>query len=73
MVDLKNVYYLMIQYAITDTKLYISVITLSPQYNAKLLQQLKSGFKGAINWNYNQPKVSTKKKLVLRLINQSKS
>ena len=52
----------MIQYAITDTKLYISVITLSPQYNAKLLQQLKSGFKGAINWNYNQPKVSTKKK-----------
>ena len=62
MVDLKNVYYLMIQYAITDTKLYISVVTLSSQDNAKLFQQLKSGFKRAINWSYNQPKVSPKRK-----------
>ena len=38
-------------FAITDTKLYVPVITLSQQDNAKLLQQLKSGFKRVINWN----------------------
>ena len=37
--------------AITETKLYVSVVTLSTQDNAKLLQQLKSGFKRTINWN----------------------
>ena len=38
-------------FAITETKLYVSVVTLSTQDNAKLLQQLKSGFKRIINWN----------------------
>ena len=38
-------------FAITATKLYAPVVTLSTQDNAKLLEQLKSGFKGAINWN----------------------
>ena len=33
------------RFAITDTKLYVPVVTLSTQENAKLLQQLKSGFK----------------------------
>ena len=37
--------------AITDTKLYVLVITLSQQDNSKLLQQLKSGLKRVINWN----------------------
>ena len=37
--------------AITDTKIYVPVVTLSTQENAKLLQQLKSGFKRAISWN----------------------
>ena len=37
------------KFAITETKLYIPVATLSTQDNAKLLQQLKSGFKRAIN------------------------
>ena len=36
-------------FAITDTKLYVSVVTLSTQENAKLLQQLKSGFKRVTN------------------------
>ena len=36
---------------ITDTKLYVPVVTLSTQDNAKLLQQLKSGFKRVVNWN----------------------
>ena len=38
-------------FAITDTKLYVSVVTLSTKKNAKLLQQLNSGFKRVINWN----------------------
>ena len=38
-------------FKITDTKLYVPVVTLSTQENAKLLQQLKSGFKRVINWN----------------------
>ena len=38
-------------FTITETKLYSPVVTLSTQDNAKLLTQLKSGFKRAINWN----------------------
>ena len=38
-------------FAITDTKLYLPVVTLSTQENTKFLQQLKSGFKRIINWN----------------------
>ena len=34
---------------ITDTKLYVPVVTLSTQDNAKLLEQLKSGFEKTIN------------------------
>ena len=37
--------------AITDTKLYVPVVTLSTQENTKFLQQLKSIFKRVINWN----------------------
>ena len=33
------------RFRITDTKLYVPVVTLSTQDNAKLFQQLKSGFK----------------------------
>ena len=38
-------------FTITDTKLYVPVVTLSTEENAKFLQQLKSGFKRVINWN----------------------
>ena len=38
-------------FEITYTKLYVPVVTLSPQENTKLLQQLKSGLKRIINWN----------------------
>ena len=41
-------------FIITDTKLYVPVVTLSTQDNAKLLQQLKSCFKRTINWNKYQ-------------------
>ena len=38
-------------FAITDTKLYVPVVTLSTQDNVKLLEQLKSGFKRTVKWN----------------------
>ena len=38
-------------FEITDTKLYVSVVTLSTQDNSRLLQNLTSGFKRVINWN----------------------
>ena len=38
-------------FKITDTILYVPVVTLSTKDNEKLLQQLGSGFKRAINWN----------------------
>ena len=43
-------------FEITDTKLYVPVVTLSTKENAKLLQQLNSGFKRIINWNKNLSK-----------------
>ena len=36
---------------ITDTKLYVPVVTLSKKDYIKLLEQLKSGFKKSIKWN----------------------
>ena len=43
-------------FSITDTKLYVPVVTLSSENIAKLLEQLKSGFKKTINWNNYQQK-----------------
>ena len=39
------------KFVITETRLYISVVTLSTQDNVKLLEKLKSGFKRTISWN----------------------
>ena len=46
-------------FTITDTKLSVPVVTLSTQDNAKLLKQLKSGFKRTIYWNKYQYKMKT--------------
>ena len=48
-------------FSITDTKLYVLVVTISIQDNAKLLEQLKSGFKWTINCNEYQSKVSSER------------
>ena len=47
------------KFVITDTKLYVPVVTLSTQGSTKLLQELKSGFKRTINWGKYQSKVTT--------------
>ena len=38
-------------FTITETNLYVPVVTLSTQNNVKLLPQLKFGFKRTISWN----------------------
>ena len=38
-------------FKITDTKLYVPVVTLSAENDNKLLEQLKTGFKKTIQWN----------------------
>ena len=43
-------------FTITETNFYVPVVTLSNQDNAKLLPQLKSGFKRTISWNKYLPK-----------------
>ena len=42
------------RFTITDTKLYLAVVTLSSQDSVKLLQQSTSGFKKTIKWNKYQ-------------------
>ena len=42
-------------FKITDTKLYVPVVTLSTENDKALLEQLRTGFKGTIKWNkYSQ-------------------
>ena len=49
------------KFKITDTKLYAPVVTFSTQGNARLLQQLKPGFKRTSDRNKYQTKVSTER------------
>ena len=52
-------------FTITETNLYVPAVTLSTQDNAKLLSQLKLGFKRTIGWN----KYFTKSELLARNAN----
>ena len=47
------------KFSITETKLYVPVVTLSTRDNTKLLQQLKSSFKTAIIWNKYESSIKT--------------
>ena len=61
------------KFKMTDTKLYVPVVTLSNQDSAKLLQQLKSGFRRTINWNKYQSdsKTYTQIRYLNHLVNPS--
>ena len=61
------------KFTINNTKLYVPAVTLSTQDNAKLLQQLKSGFKRTINWNKYQsdPKTYAQNRYLNHLVNPS--
>ena len=61
------------KFAITETKLYVLIVMLSTQDNAKFLLQLKSGFKRTINWNKYESNVKTfaRNRYLNHLINPS--
>ena len=40
-----------LEFQITDTRLYVPIVTLSTENNKKLLEQLKWGFKRTVKWN----------------------
>ena len=50
------------EFKITDTKLCVSVVTLSTQDNIKLLKQLESSFERTTDWNKYLPKQKMKRK-----------
>ena len=50
-------------FKITDTKLYLPIVSLSTQDDNNLLEQLKTGFKRIIKWN----------KCTLVMFNQTKN
>ena len=60
-------------FAITDTKLYVPVVTLSTLENTKFLQQLKSGFRRVINWNkyLSKPELSAQNPNLNHLVEPS--
>ena len=61
------------KFEITYAILYVPVVTLSTQDNAKLLQQLKSSSKRTINWNryQSEPKTYAWNRSLNHLINRS--
>ena len=52
-----------------NTKVFVLAITLLTQDNVKLLKQLESGFKRAINWNRYQSKITADTKAIFRFFN----
>ena len=50
-------------FSVTDTKVFVPVLTLWTQDNTKLLEQVKSGFKWTINWNeYHSKNIAQRQK-----------
>ena len=49
-------------FQITDTKLYVPVVTLSTENDKKLLEQLRTGFKRTIKWNKYRSKMTNQTK-----------
>ena len=45
---------------ITNTKLYVSIVTLSSKDNVKLVKLLEEGFKRPVYWNEYQTKIETR-------------
>ena len=49
---------------ITNTKLYVPVVTLSNEDDNKLLEQLKTGFRRTLKWNCYRPDMVIRLKLI---------
>ena len=52
-----------LEFKITDTKLYVPVVTLSKENDTKLLEQLKLGFKRNIKWNKYRSQMTIQSKV----------
>ena len=52
-------------FKITDTKLYVPVVTLSTENDKKLLEQLRTGFKRTIKWNKYRSEMTNQTKICL--------
>ena len=50
------------RFKITDTKLYVPVVTLSTKDDNNFLEQLKSGFKRTIKWNNHRSEMTNQTK-----------
>ena len=57
-------------FTITDTKLYVPIVTLSSEDNAKLSKLLSEGFKRPIYWN--EYKVTPNKTVEIAAVNEEK-
>ena len=51
-----------VNFAITSTKLYVPVVTLSINDNIQFLENIKQGFKKTISWNKYRSKITTQPK-----------
>ena len=49
-----------LEFQITNTKLYVPVVTLSKENDKKLLEQLLSGFKRTVYWNKYRSQMTIK-------------
>ena len=49
-------------FKITNTKLYVPIVTLSAENDSKLLEQLQTGFKRTITWNIYRSEMSNQTK-----------
>ena len=47
-------------FKITNSKLYVPIVTLSSKNNVELVKLLEEGFKRPIYWNENQTKIETR-------------
>ena len=48
------------KFKITNTKLYVPIVTLSTKDNVNLTKQLNGGFKRSVYWNEYKSKIETK-------------
>ena len=47
-------------FKVTNTKLYVPIVTLSSKVNVKLVKLLEKGFKRPVYWNEYQTKIETR-------------
>ena len=55
-----------VSFDITETKLYVPVVTLSTEDNVNLTKQLNEGFKRSVYWNEYKSRIK-KKQLILTM------